>query len=318
MADVGIGSAWREVVLARAERIDQELEALELEYPGVRDDFAKREITARTAQVRQWAKERHYSPSQLWSGGVIEACWRELRLAEEAFTHVVPESQLPMLAAGAVDHAKFYIGPEDKRTEGLNASLSAFMNGGGGGSGTGPDSRAAVLRSAITSVLAAAHEASDTRHQDLRAFRNQLRVLAAVLFVLAALLVVVAFGPFRDELLLLPEPAGVSGGWAVVFAFGAGALGALFSAIPSLAQIPEKALVFNPQREQAVLKVAIGAWSGLVGMVAVKAGLTAEAADGSATTLAGFVIVAAMFGAAQEAITRFADHKATGLRDAAS
>jgi hypothetical protein len=320
MADVGIGSAWREVVLARAERIDQDLGALALEHDQARGDFARAEITARTDRARGWAMQRHVTPSQLWSGGVIEDCWRELRLAEEAFSYIVPPGQLPGRAEDALNHARFYLKPDDKRPEGLTAALSEFKKRDGGPHDRGPaDSGTEVLRTAITSVLAAAHVASDLRHQDLRAFRNQLRVLASVLFVLAALFVAVSFGPFEGQFLLLPEPSGVTGGWAVVFAFGAGGLGALFSAIPSLAQIPEKAVVFNPQREQALLKVAIGAWSGFIGLVTVKAGLTTDAGGAEdATTLAGFVIVAGLFGAAQEAITRFADNKATQLREAAS
>ena len=95
-----------------------------------------------------------------------------------------------------------------------------------------------------------------------------------------------------------------------------GALGALFSAVPSLAQVPEKVTTFSPVREQAALKVAVGAWSAIIGLMAVSAGLNSSATAPS--SLAGFVMVAALFGAGQEAITRFADHKATDLRDASS
>jgi hypothetical protein len=48
----------------------------------------------------------------------------------------------------------------------------------------------------------------------------------------------------------------------------------------------------------------------------VSAGVAEAVAN--TTTVAGFALVAAMFGASQEALTRFADHKATGLSDAAA
>ena len=102
----------------------------------------------------------------------------------------------------------------------------------------------------------------------------------------------------------------------------AGMMGALFSALPSVAAIPDKTMVFNPVREQAVLKIAVGAWSAVFGLFAITAGLVQESMDQTAgtpstnvQTFAGFVMTCALFGAAQEALTRFADRKATVVRD---
>ncbi len=80
-------------------------------------------------------------------------------------------------------------------------------------------------------------------------------------------------------------------------------------------------MVFNPLRAQAALKIVVGAWSGLVGLMVVAAGMdgvgvtstgtgaqAAAAAEAptpaQAASLAGFAVMAALFGASREAITR--------------
>ena len=67
-------------------------------------------------------------------------------------------------------------------------------------------------------------------------------------------------------------------------------------------------------RSQAVLKVVVGAWSAVIGLMAVAANL----ATADTKNLAGFAMVAAIFGASQEALTRFADRKARDLGTADS
>jgi hypothetical protein len=80
--------------------------------------------------------------------------------------------------------------------------------------------------------------------------------------------------------------------------------------------VPESATSFSPVREQAALKVVVGAWSAVIGLMAASAALLTKGdTPTTPTSLAGFAMMAALFGASQEAVTRFADHKATGLRD---
>ncbi len=67
-------------------------------------------------------------------------------------------------------------------------------------------------------------------------------------------------------------------------------------------------------RSQAVLKVVVGAWSAVIGLMAVAANL----ATADTKNLAGFAMVAAIFGASQEALTRFADRKARDVGTADS
>lgn len=291
---------WREEVLARSARIDQKLAAKN----GRRDHhlpetFDQDEVLKRTARVRR----RVNGPSKLgerWTGVQVEDCWRELRLAEEGLIYLSSTSELRSSGSEALNHAQAYLPAGDKRVEHLQNVLNE------------PTSSDDALRSSILPVLSAAHEASDKTHQALRSFQNQLRVLTAILFAIAVLASILMFAFPVPE--IFPTRNGLSSGWLFTLVLSAGAFGALFSAIPSLAQIPEKTVPFNPVREQAALKVAVGVWSGVVGLLVVNAGLDTAAADSS--TLAGLLVVAALFGASQEALTRFADHKAADLRQA--
>lgn len=292
---------WRQIALARAGRIVQQRDTLIHDYPQLAHDrFLRHQVTQRLDNAVKLACDPT-RPSDWWTGAQVEACWRELRLAEEAIVHVCDKPRLDALAQDALNHARAYLPAGDKRVERLHQVLQTQA------------SEEPALRSSIAPVLAAGHEASDKAHQDMRSYQNLLRTITLVLAFLAAASSVVAVVVVGTER-LLPGPIWLSQGWTVVVTFAAGAMGALFSAIPSLAQIPENGAPFNPIREQAGLKVVVGAWSGVIGMLAVTAGL--QAAD--IKNLAGLLMVAALFGANQEALTRFADHKADKLRGASA
>jgi hypothetical protein len=294
---------WRQAAVARAERVVQALNDPQREPLRAREaEFAETEVRGRATTAAQLATGSSRSLRDWWSGGDVESCWRELRLAEEGLVYLAAPHQLPSLAQDALNHANAYLPAGDKRVDQLKqaARQPNAVDG---------------LRASIVSVLAAGHEASDQAHRDMRGYQNLLRLLTIALGLLAALAAVAAVTWLRVPLFTPPD--GIGAGWAVVCAFAAGAMGALFSAIPSLAQIPPSGAPFNPVREQAGLKIAVGAWSAIVGLLVVTAGLATSDVDPSASP-AGLLIIAALFGANQEALTRFADHKAATLRSATS
>ncbi|HET6967836.1 MAG TPA: hypothetical protein VFI44_06140 [Ornithinibacter sp.] len=287
------GGLWREEALDRAGRIRADLLLLPQADPRVVRALGHVDEAVRLAAGRT-------NPAEWWSGGRVEACWRELRLAEEVVLDVGSAHEVGARVLDARTHAAYYLGTEDTRTKNLATLLergAAF-----------PD-----LVPAARIALAASHEASDREHRARRSFLNTLRATTALLAVLAASLVA-AVAAWEWE--LLPTVADRQPVELTIIAMLFGALGALFSAIPSIAQMPSKAQTFSTVRIQAVLKVVVGAWSAVVGLMAVTASLATTglgAATGDTQTLAGFAMVAAFFGAGQEAVTRFADHKAADL-----
>jgi hypothetical protein len=301
------GGAWREEVWDRIGRM--------------RDTLSRASTTALPAQTRAQVNE-HLNRAQsiandsYWrwiarKGSRIEAAWRELRLAEETYLADAPDDEALVLARRAAQRGAWHLGATDPLVIALNDEI---------GKGTPPDDR---IREHAVAVLRRAHETSDADHRKLRAVGEQIAAAAWGLAALAALLVGLIAG--LDWQFLPPVSRGdatIAGWQLVALAMVSGLIGAMFSAIPSVSLIPDKREPFNPVWRQAALKMVIGAWSGFIGLIAVTAGLvepiTQAAQDPSAgggAALPGFVMTAALFGAGQEAVSRFADRKATIARD---
>lgn len=288
---------WRMELFARAQRLARDAEILPEDAQAGANKHLKR--------AEQLTEDRQ-SIFELWSGSQVEMAWTEIRLAEEALIQAATQRDV-IVANGhkALAQAKRYIAGSDSRITGLATSMAEASK---------PPSEAQLkqIKSLSVTVAVASHEVSDAEHRSQRQFRNMLRQVTLTLGVLLAVLVV-------GSLILtvpkgwVPVPTGfTTPGHAVVGAILFGAFGALFSAVPSLTQAPVNSTTFNPTVEQAVLKIVVGGWSALVGLIAVSAGIE-PAATGSAS-LAGFAIMCAVFGSMQEAITRFADQKADSTK----
>lgn len=252
------------------------------------------------------------------TGSRIEAVWRELRLAEEAFLRGVGDADLRVQASVALQHGSQYLDQSNAHVLDLAKQLEELGSSGG----TPPPEKLLAVRKQSVQVLIEAHEASGKDHRTLRSVGRQVLGTVWILFALAVMLLIAASQ--LDWEFLPPVSTGSSNvsGWQVVaLAMTSGMAGAMFTAIPSVSLIPDKKRPFNPIWRQAGLKVAIGAWSGLIGLLSVTAGLGNGAAgtavsSGNTTSVAGFIMVAALFGAGQEAVSRFVDRKATIVRDA--
>lgn len=297
---------WREEVRARAGWLESQ--ATELTgSSGIDRSFVEDHVLAPLAAAVRLTE----SPEDLaeaWSGSQIEEAWRNLRLAEIGLVQATTDPEaVAGYARAAQASAAGRLPADDPRLVALANALTAKH----------PKIRR--LRPATLEVLAAAHEVSDQSYRTQRGFRATLRVLALVLAVLAVLVAVLSATLWRTSTVLaqiVSAPPELEGGQGLALAVLVGAIGALFSAIPSIAQTSGTATAFSTRAHQALLKVAVGAWSGPFGLIIATAGLsqgtgTDPAAGAPSTaTVAGFIMAAAFFGATQEALTRFADVKA--------
>ncbi|QGF23138.1 hypothetical protein [Raineyella fluvialis] len=242
------------------------------------------------------------NPLEWWTGSQIEAAWSQLRLAEENLVRASSHDAGVLRADALTELAHAVsvgVAATDPRLAALREALAA------------PAPDLTQLRELTVRVTVAAHLLSDQMHQAQRGFRNQLRGITILLIVLAVVTVAgVSAVPGAEA--LIPRPDGLAMLPALLLAFGMGGIGALFSAVPSLSQMPQQISPFNTAREQATLKVITGAWSAVVGLVVVAAGISGGI-TGDPMTVPGFAIVSALFGAQQEALTRFADHKAATM-----
>ncbi|WP_143483596.1 hypothetical protein [Propionicimonas paludicola] len=232
----------------------------------------------------------------------MERAWTELRLAEEAYYAAIPDpDKAAAVASTVLAEAKAQLDPTDPRTVALAKAMKTHPVADHLGALTEP-----LLAAGI-----AAHSASDLGHRAQRQFRGLLRAITLGLAALAVLVgVTVMVVPVPSG--WLPVPTGIPTGAGIVLAMVVGAFGALFPAVPSLSQAPANPTTYSPDLVQALLKIVVGAWSALVGLVAVSAGVQAAPTGGS--SVAGFVLMCAVFGASQEALTRFADHKAAATK----
>lgn len=304
--------AWREEVKGRLTRLEAEARWLHQSRQPSADQLAlmRSQVCQPLADLnvvlRTSPRWNVLSKLRLWFlGSEIEECWRLLRQAEEGLL-IVDDRGVRSHAESALVVGNAVLGNADPKVQNLARELED----------TGTPSAEMALQRAAFDVLSHAHEVSDGRHRQMRGFRNQLFGLSGVLLILAAALVL--FQRFVMDAPLIPPPAAET--WrpepttTLILVMFSGCIGALFSAVPSLAQIPEADHPFDLARAQAILKCVIGMWSAVVGILVVEAAIAGATAQADSSTLAGLFIVAALFGAGQEAITRFADHKATTIR----
>lgn len=298
------GALWRGEIEARVER----LKARAAEFPNPLQPrlgaaFFQEHVLDSITEADRLSKVRQ-SPAAWWSGSVIEDAWRHIRHAEESLVDVAPDlATLKRDAPPAVQRAKKTLPADDPRIAAVTTAEA----------GQDPD----TLRRAILELLATVNTQSAERHQRQRGLRNRLRILTIGLGAGALIAIAAGLWWWKDVPAgIVATPTGIAGGTWLALAVIAGAVGALFSAIPSLSLDDAQASSFDTTAQQALLKIVVGAWSGPLGLLAITAGLGGASTDDPPPngTLAGFLMLAALFGAGQEALTRFADKKAENAK----
>lgn len=247
--------------------------------------------------------------AEVWSGSQIDRGWTELRIAEECIIQAAERPPAILTEArSALSKARGQLADGDVRVAALSQVLSSWPE-------TLSPEQSELIRATTTEVVKATHEVGDQQRRNRRELRNVLRNLTTGLATLAIGLAAGALVmPVPTGWIVVPE--GLAAGYAIAVALMLGALGSLFTAVPSLAQAPTNSMTFNPAPVQAALKVVVGAWSALVGLVAVSA--TVAPVGIASASPAGFAMMCALFGAGQEAITRFVDRQAAETKPSTS
>lgn len=296
------GGLWRDEIRDKAGRLRAEVMAFGSDFaPGTGPEFFEANVSAPLDAARE-STEKTQRLAEWWSGALVERAWRDVRLAEESLIRATPDrdrlgwhAERALVRAAKLD--------TDGGVEKLRSALK----------GEDPE----AVRDATLSLLQTINPESALRHQAQRRLRNRLRVttICLALSAVALLLAAVLWPGFPNILTAASECSSTAASkcsdvsmW-LPLAMVAGVVGAVFSALPSLAVEHVAPSSFDTTTQQALFKIVVGAWSGPVGMIAVTAGLGASG-ETNATT-AGFLMTAALFGAGQEALTRFADKKAS-------
>jgi hypothetical protein len=167
----------------------------------------------------------------------------------------------------------------------------------------------ATTRQAVIAVMRRSFALSARTRKDTRSFRNRLVIMTA-LSVLAASALLVVQWRLPDAAIVQPPDGGTDmARWALLLlVMIAGMIGALVSAIPSVAAIPRSRGPYNFPLQQALLKVALGSLTAVIGVIVI--GNTGVSGFESVQALVG---VAVVFGAAQQVVTQFLDRRAGEL-----
>lgn len=293
------GALWRGEVEERVARLDAQADGFGTRFAENTDQAFFDEHVRQPLARADGLRARRQNPADWWSGALIEDAWRQIRHAEESLVALTPDlARLRQHAATALARAKNRLPHDDERVTAVRTAAA------------GKD--ADTLRVATVALLEVVNAESARRHQHQRGLRNRLRILTIGLAAAAVALMVVGlvWDGMPDGVAAVPDD--ITGGTWIAVAMVAGAVGAMFSAIPSLAMKDAAPSSFDTTAQQALLKVVIGAWSAPIGLVAVTAGVGTDPTGGTgdSSTLAGFLMMTALFGAAQEALTRFADNTA--------
>lgn len=222
---------------------------------------------------------------QWWSGSLVDEVWRELHDAEEHLALAAPDN----MVAEAVRMAEAHIAKASDE-DGVNAKALRDAH-------TKRD-----LRSSAASTLDECHAITDVMHQAARRNRNLSVATSGVLFLAAAVVLLVE-GLTSGSVLFDPTGAmSASVLLALVFVFGA--VGGLIGALafqgkdPSLKASTDQ---FKAVGSVLAMKTATGLWIGLLGVWLTASGVLGFDYNSIALAFA----IAFAFGFTQEQVTRW-------------
>lgn len=237
-----------------------------------------------------------------WFGTEIERAWRNLHEVGQRLVEILPNEDVAARANFAAERGRRYLRDGDKRLQHLETLRVQ--------AGATPEQ----LRPAIVEVMRATQAASDRTNQEARYFRNRLLIASVVSLLFAVILVIVQWR-LGDNARLLYPPADWHGpAWAfliTVMIFGS--VGALFTTIPAMAKIPSDFSAFNLPYQQAMLKIVFGQLVAVIGIAILSFDTQHSVVP---KTWPALLLVAVVFGAAQQAVTRYVDQRANSILEA--
>lgn len=267
------------------------------------------------ADMTRWKRLRAW-----WTGTAVTAGWESVHDAEAELVNVEREDEVRASLPRLLAWIQQVMPSGDQRTR-YEQQLTDFMN-------SAKPLDVTAVEQAYQDVIRANNE----KHANLRAFRN---LLAGVTAVLAATLVALAVWHALNVnfVSLCGRPATPSQTTGPTATAGTpsrrcltgpkptardiaeielvGAIGGLLSIAFGLGSVETPPSRYNPRPQQGALKPAAGAATALIGVLLVQSGvLIAPAASASESLLLAY---AAIFGFAQQLLTQFVDKRAGKL-----
>jgi len=159
-------------------------------------------------------------------------------------------------------------------------------------------------------VLIRSYALSDAFQHSARTFRNRLVLTTAIVVLGAGCLVLLQWRLPGAAIFVLPKGTEHLPRWCVlllVLLFGS--LGALLTAIPAMASLPRIDSAYNFPLQESFVKIAVGSISAVAGVLLIGNTGVSEGFP----SLQALLGIATVFGAGQQAITRYLDKRAIDL-----
>jgi hypothetical protein len=288
---------WATLARERADTLDEQVS--ELETLGIQHARAVA-LHERINTVRH----EHLEPRHPMRQGIadhvtgdrIHETWNELHRIESYLDRLRPIEDV-------MAHAR-----REVRNELPDARLAALV----GELGQCRDDR--DRHRVAVSFLEEAHAAAEARHEGERQRQRGILAIAAGLLFAAVLTLLLQGLAFPDEAFVPPpsEGASMSSTALLTMTMLFGALGGAFSALVSL-YISDTSYTdtmwFDPRPALTAVKMSMGIWTAVVGVLAVGSGVLV----GVYTTVASALLLAFLFGYGQQAVTTFMDKKVATL-----
>jgi hypothetical protein len=258
---------------------------------------------------RSWL---YWFPSRRWLR--LEAAWQLLHVADESLIAVAPDWMVLSRAPEIVVQAKRWLGPEDPRLNEVAALVTPAHR-----RAESAVTVSRVDRYTLAGLLHAIHYTWDRSYARARSFRHLLVTACVLLSV--AMVALVAVGVISPPSLPMctadPHPVCVSGSPSptagdVALVALIGAIAAGFSAVAGVANLRPLVDPYRTPIVQGLLKVPTGAFTAVLGVLAVEQALQASA--GLPSSQGGMLFLAFVFGYSQQLVTRFVDTYGAQIR----
>lgn len=300
---------WRAAAEQRRSHLANELARLDLTGSQVAEREALEMLLAdadAAIQERVWL-------AAWWWGSEVERVWARLHEVEERLVELLPVEELEARATEVSTWAGTVLKSDDKRLQALDMLRVDVAAG---------KKPAKGLRAPVISVLRAQHAQTDRDNLAARFLRNRMLLASTGSLVASGALLLTQHGISHTHFLTSPGAFAEQPTTFLFLLMLFGAVGALITAIAPFTAVPSDFSPFNLPLQQGLLKVALGPVVAVVGMMIMSAADTTGAVSSSVlaigvpSSIAGVLVLAVVFGAAQHIVTRYVDRRAADVIDA--
>jgi hypothetical protein len=291
------------------------------------NDLALKEATELLESATYILRDSRDTVRTWWTGSLQDLVWRQIHMAEAYIVSILPDAERKERTAEILFGAQLILDPNDPVVKAAASYSSIPFAGEADGSQasagrvghTGRQGRAFTY-----GIVRRYREVLDNRYTALRMFRNRLIVLTA--FVMDAVITLIAAGSVG--LIVLDTSTNkssfsyptLSPGWSyfltmiTIVLFGS--IGGFISGAGDMAKADATYNEFNLPWYQLFFKIAMGALTGVLGVLAVRGDLLSEVRV-TMNNWSQMVIWALVFGASQQLITFMISRRAEALSTSA-